>query len=102
MVKKIKSSAALIPAIDNEPWLNANNFLYAHPILLASIGHQLPSMDHGLWTIDFSPYSKYKLNIMVCSDSLLMGVENGSLPGASTLPNELDIFISGDSLKNSK
>jgi hypothetical protein len=47
-------------------------------------------------------YSKYKLNMMVCNDSLLMGDEKGWFSCTNKLPNELDTFISGESLKYSK
>ncbi|MDB5154795.1 MAG: hypothetical protein JWR54_3546, partial [Mucilaginibacter sp.] len=42
-------------------------------------------------------YSNNKLNVTVCNDNLLIGLEKGLSSGVSILPNELDSLISGDS-----
>ena len=57
-------------------------------------------IESGNWFPTF--YSKIRLNIMVCKPSLLKGAAKGWFCGTRILPSELDIFISGDSLKYSK
>ena len=51
---------------------------------------------------DYISYSKIRLKVTVCRDSLLIGSAYGLASGMSRLPNELDTFISGESLKYSK